>query len=509
MQIELYKFSKRINSTKRPTAGSGLITQCTIKQNAPYVGTFGSSSDTTVCYPVLFLQGVKDPNAYNYCKTFDNRYYFIRDIQIDIDGAATLHCEIDVLATRREEILASRQFVTYSSSDYDMQINDNRQTFYQVAQSQSNTAMLPWAEDPHLIVTAISAGRPLPSIYWIDGANAARLATWFTDPSNLQFWDEMRLYLLAPIDAISSVQICMVDIMYASQDVNIILGNTPITGANGKLVHYETVIHEDPIHVDLGLGINKLDYTYSGQCSRYIIEIPFCGIYELPADAIYAFGKDDGDISVSVRYNVAVATGDITGFVFLGDSTRKILSFNGNCYSTVPWGQNGDIDISALKGIGSAVASSISLGASASLGVNTAGAAALGNTIMRGPKASDVTGHGNAWGRFDMNVGSTVNTMMSGFMEARPEVSLGGSTTGISGYVPLYFDRIKLRREYRVPINGLGNYRDVLGLPCNKYRQLAGLSGFCQCKSPSIVIDDLKVIAELINGYLSSGFFIE
>lgn len=509
MQIELYKFSKRINSTKRPTAGSGLITQCTIKQNAPYVGTFGSSSDTTVCYPVLFLQGVSDPNAYNYCKTFDNRYYFIRDIQVDINGAATLHCEIDVLATRREEILASRQFVTYSASDYDTQINDNRQTFFQVSQSQSNTELLPWTYDPHLIVTAISAGRPLPSIYWIDSANAATLATWFTDPNNLTFWDEMRQYLLAPIDAISSVQICMVDIMYAAQDVNIILGNTPITGANGKLVNYETVIHEDPIHVDLGLGLNRLDYTYSGQCSRYLIEIPFCGIYELPADALYNFGKDDGNIAVEVRYNVAVATGDITGFVLLDGTTRKILTFNGNCYSSVPWGQNGNIDISALKGMGSAITGAISLGASASLGVPVQGAGQLGNIMRTGPNPNAVEGRASAYGRVDMNVGSAANSFMSGFMEARPEVSLGGSTTGISGYVPLYFDRIKLRREYRVPINGLGNYREVLGLPCNKYRQLSGLSGFCQCKSPSIVIDDLKVIAELINGYLSSGFFIE
>lgn len=503
MQIELYKFSKRINSTKRPVAGSGFTTQCTIKQNAPYVGKFGSSSDTTVCYPVLFLTGVDNPNAYNYVKAFGDRYYFIRDIQVDLDGAATLHCEIDVLATRKTEILASTQFVLYSASNYDLQIDDARHTFLNDLAQESTTVPLAWTlnqNDPYFIVSGISSGRPMPAVYYMDSVEIADLVTWLTDPANLTFLDELRNFVFDPASAILSIRMTSLDTGIAAQSVQVTLGQIGTT-ATGKLLHYGDVRYQRHHVPTLGTG-GRLDYTYGPACSQYFIELPFCGIFELPADEIYMYAKDDGDLTLSVDYYISAVTGDIVGFVYLGSGTRKILSFSGSCYAEVPWGAQGDVNIASLKAMANATIGAVTFGATgySSMPVSTF-------FTGQGIKSSYVLGRVGA----EQSVGNIANEFTSGIGATAgiTHRSQAGSLNGYMGGQPNYFQDIKFIRKYRQPIGSLTEERILLGMPCNRALQLSSLNGFCQCKNPSIVIDDLKIIAELINRYLSGGFFIE
>lgn len=503
MQIELYKFSKRINSTKRPVAGSGFTTQCTIKQNAPYVGKFGSSSDTTVCYPVLFLTGVDNPNAYNYVKAFGDRYYFIRDIQVDLDGAATLHCEIDVLATRKTEILASTQFVLYSASNYDLQIDDARQTFINDLAQESTDADLAWDmnyNDPHFLVSAISTGRPLPAVYYMEGSEFADLATWLVDPNNLTFLDEIRNFVFDPASSILSIKMTALDTSIISEPVQVTLGQIGLP-IQCKLVNYGSVRYARH-HLDrLGPG-TKLDYTYGPMCSQYFIELPYCGIFELPADEIYMYAKDDGDLTLSVDYYISAATGYIIGFVYLGTSTRKIFTFSGSCYADLPWGSQGDVNIASLKAIANATVGTITFGA-------TGYAAMSVGTALTG--TGEIKSNVNATIGASQSVGGIANELTSGIGTTAgiTHRSPGGSLNGFMGGQPGYFENIKFIRKYRQPVGSVTEKRTLLGMPCNKALPLSSLSGFCQCKNPSIVIDDLKEIAELINRYLSGGFFIE
>jgi len=496
MEIELFKFAKRINSTKRPSTGSGFTTQCTIKQNAPYVGTFGSSSDTTVCFPVLFLTNVNDPNQYNYCRTFGNRYYFIKDVQVDINGAATLHCEIDVLATRKEEILASTQYVLYSSSNYNLQITDSRQAVINGLAVQSVTEPLGWdilLDDALYIVTGISEDRPLPVSYLLDTVNSAELAKWISDPANLQFQDELRQFLFSPADAITSIKMTRLDLAPVAQDVQVTLGHIGTT-ARGKLLHYGRIYyHRHHISLTNSL-INKLDYTYGKNYSTYSIELPYCGVYQLPADEIYNYGKDDGQIELSVDYHISATTGEIVGFVFLGTSTRKILEFSGNCMADIPWGSQKSIDAGATIALATAALGMIT-GTVVATGAATAGINEIATTGI-------VTASANS--------GMAVNSAISGIEKGAPQIhSTAGNLSGYMGAIDGYFDKIKFIRNYRQPVENIEAKKNILGLPCNKVLPLSSLSGFCQCKSPSIEINDLKMIAELINSYLSGGFFIE
>ena len=123
-----YSFSKRENSTARPT-GDGTDFDIAIK--------FPSG----VLNPVIELMTSTNMSSYNYCKIphFDNRYYFVSDWVSDHDRWIA-HLKVDVLATYKTEIKASTQFVLRSASKSNRTIPD---AIYPVSTQKSlvNTAV--------------------------------------------------------------------------------------------------------------------------------------------------------------------------------------------------------------------------------------------------------------------------------------------------------------------------------------------------------------------------------
>lgn len=112
MNINLYNFSKRINSTKQPT-GTGKEVSVLLK-------------DGTSIYNPSFILGGTELVSYNYLK-WDNRYYFINDISyINTLHKIELSCSMDYLATYKSNITATNAYVRYSTSNYDTDIPDNR-----------------------------------------------------------------------------------------------------------------------------------------------------------------------------------------------------------------------------------------------------------------------------------------------------------------------------------------------------------------------------------------------
>lgn len=108
MQITLYKFSKKNNSTEQPTGG----TTVNVHLKAP----------TSVLKPVFILNS----NAldYNYCKWGD-RYYYINDIVSDANNYTEYHCSVDALASWKSYIGSSTEYVVRSASQFDGYIIDS------------------------------------------------------------------------------------------------------------------------------------------------------------------------------------------------------------------------------------------------------------------------------------------------------------------------------------------------------------------------------------------------
>lgn len=106
-----YTFSKRKNSTARPSGGSSK--------------NIFLKDPTSVLSPQILLE-TTNPTAYNYCyiPTFD-RYYFISDWVSD-HGMWQANCSVDVLASWRSDILNSYQYVTRSATRKNSNIIDSK-----------------------------------------------------------------------------------------------------------------------------------------------------------------------------------------------------------------------------------------------------------------------------------------------------------------------------------------------------------------------------------------------
>ena len=112
--VTLYAFTKRENSTKRPSSG-GTNYSCVL------------IDDTSLMNPTFKLDIGSNPIGKNYCHVSDfDRYYFITEIRSYKDFWY-ISCTCDVLASFRNQIGPETHYVVRAASQYDEYISD---TFY-------------------------------------------------------------------------------------------------------------------------------------------------------------------------------------------------------------------------------------------------------------------------------------------------------------------------------------------------------------------------------------------
>ena len=110
--VTLYSFTKRENSTKRPSSG-GTSYSCLM------------IDETSLMNPTFKLDLPANPIGKNYCYVSDfNRYYFITDIRT-FRGFWYIDCTCDVLASFKTEIGPQTHYVLRSASSYDEEISDS------------------------------------------------------------------------------------------------------------------------------------------------------------------------------------------------------------------------------------------------------------------------------------------------------------------------------------------------------------------------------------------------
>lgn len=111
MQATFYQFAKRPNSTKRPSGGQ----EFGIDLKAP----------CNIIDPEIKIATQSDPTGYNYCylPTF-SRYYWVKNWTY-ADGLWNASLTVDTLASYRDEIGYSTEYVVRSSAKFDPKIADN------------------------------------------------------------------------------------------------------------------------------------------------------------------------------------------------------------------------------------------------------------------------------------------------------------------------------------------------------------------------------------------------
>ena len=124
--VKFGTFAKRMNSTKQPTSELSDNRTVTLKES--------TSQDR----PIFICTG-NDFN-YNYCE-WDGKYYFIDEIVSLRNNEIEIHCIMDALATYKTEILASTQFVSYSSHNGSTWLADMRIPLLQSTSVDSDSSL--------------------------------------------------------------------------------------------------------------------------------------------------------------------------------------------------------------------------------------------------------------------------------------------------------------------------------------------------------------------------------
>ncbi len=114
INVKFYKFSKKANSTARPYAAAAEF-GCLLK------------SGSGVISPELEIATASNVSQWNYCYIPDfSRYYYVNEWTYN-NGEWIARLTLDVLASWKDYIGASTQYVTRSSADYDPYVTD---TYY-------------------------------------------------------------------------------------------------------------------------------------------------------------------------------------------------------------------------------------------------------------------------------------------------------------------------------------------------------------------------------------------
>ena len=169
-------FSKKINSTKRPSGGT--TRQVRLKEACPLLN------------PVFLLDTVN--YSYNYVK-WEGRYYWINDIVALTNNVGEYHCSVDVLASWKNDIGNTEAYILRSSNLSDGKIIDTMYPTTAVSTRTRSTATLSDnitdnIESGKFVVGVMgrdSAGVGAATYYVLSNSTFRALKNFLMDPGNV------------------------------------------------------------------------------------------------------------------------------------------------------------------------------------------------------------------------------------------------------------------------------------------------------------------------------------
>ena len=444
MEIICYNFEKRYNSTKRPT-GQGAVYNVQLK-------------DATSIYTPVFTV-TNFGTEYNYIQ-WNNRYYYVTDIEIIRNNIYNLTCQIDFLRSFYDNIANTTAFIDFSTSDYNTQIIDNRlpvatECSYYTNSAQIVTHGVNTIGDGTFIIEYVtdSANFGLSGMVALEYNAAVQLSNKLTDTNffNIENFDKQFNNVYQSIKKLTFVPIKpsaylgpFSHIRLGSFDTNMV-GTPPPTTIK--------------MSADIAIPRPFTDFRQLQPYCSYLLYLPGFGFTTL----------DNADIAgkstLTIKLDIDGATGDATYTV------DKI--FKGSC----------------------------NFGVSMSLGTVSSN---IGGVWGSGLQRATSLITGNAVGA----IGGLVNTAL-----ASRQRNLGnvGSTGALSSVFATIGD--DWRNAYIVCIAHNtavepSSIADTMGRPCQKVREINGLTGYVQTRNASVATGNSD-ITQQINNLLDGGVYIE
>lgn len=483
--INFGTFAKRRNSTKVPTSELSDSRSVKLKDLTSYDA------------PTFILTG--DDFNYNYAK-WGNRYYFISDVRSIHNGLCEVDCVLDPLATYKTEILASTQYVSYSSQLGDTWLADTRIPVLKSTTAAKSTSSMSSLFNTTGFYVLTAVGKDGCNTFAADLSNLHailnRINNWSDDIINDIFGESYDFSTIE--DGLESLGQMMtrtgvVGNAYADAPacirsciwVPFSLAGHSFLGPTKRLFlgQFDTTMTLFTLKgtPETGSVSVSIPWHFSdwrrGYCEDVYLYLPLVGMVGLSSDNLTHVS------SITIRYSATATDGCVCYQIVAGNEI--IGSYGGQCSANYPIGISqqasaGEVITTAFSGaektINTAIHSSISP-------VSAAGAAA--GAIVSGVHAT-----------YDLaNAALTRNNSCVGGVG-------GGAGAGLDLNVTCY------TVAHNTVVNP-ADMKNTMGLPTMKPLTLSTLTGFCQCANAHVECAAQAHELDAIDYYLNSGFFIE
>ena len=462
MNITFYTFSKKVNSTARPTGGTQYSVD--LKEGC------------SVLRPSIRLKwsGSGSPTAFNYAYIASfGRYYWVRNWEFS-DRQWTADMAVDPLATYKTQIGASSQYVTRSASDYDGDIADGiyptAATPYVIPKSATLWPLSDTVADQTFVVTTMSR-QGWQTYYLLSGTqygvicNDVFASNFYNGYDFGDLTEEFVKVIAKPEDSIVSVMWLPVAFSGLGTPGSTITGfkfgyyevepNATFRQITPKTVHPFEVTLTMTQHPD---AATRGSYCNGNTYTRRELTLPGVGTVALDSDLLIGYTG----LKIYVRLNLAsgVATVAIYG-TLSGSPDRRVWTTEAKVGVDFGYGTNRvDIPgaISAVLGTVGAVSGKNALGAAEGI-INTIQAAFPATTILSTSGA----------------VGSYVMPMMM---------------------TETFYRQTEMDNADR-------------GRPLCKVKTINTLSGFTVCNNAHVAIPGSDEESDAVTGFMNGGFFYE
>lgn len=490
INVTLYSFTKRENSTKQPT-GSGTTYSCTM------------IDDTSLMNPVFKLSIAANPIGYNYCYVADfNRYYFIREINT-YQNFWYISCECDVLASFKTEIGTGSHYVLRSASDYDGYIVDTvypgKTNMHGIRSAAVNP--LSWGNDTqHSYVLGIIGNYPTASkqvgsvvYYHLDETALEAFLDYlmhqvddWSDIATAEYDPAVQEALLNPMQYIVSCMALPVvppatlainKIYFGYYEAALSTGKANVLQVNNAYKDETTdiTLPKHPLAATRGAYLNGAPFMY-----HTVHFGPFGDIELDPALLIDATG-----IKLRLRYDMLQGIGRLVINPIFSTGAGNAVLYAGCTQVGSPINLSqvlrNPLDMAMVK--------------------NQGGIDAVGG-ILNLATSTSLSGAVNS---FTGTVSSIFGTIDSATRLKYPTVSGAGSTGSFLSFIDSDYSLYLETSYFDIVDENLAE----IGRPLCQTKVINTLSGYILCQLADCQITGTQAEAQKINHYMNTGFYYE
>lgn len=490
VQVDLMHTSKARNSTRVPSTSEGHITETICYLKDP----------TSVIKPTLIIQGAdstfegKQFPDYNYCYIKDfHRYYFITNITSISALVWQIDCEVDVLATYRAEILATKAYVMYAQNGYDKYIPDDRFPATTKIESYAYQYTFKNVFDDngcYTLTVAANSGNGFATTFIMTEGQLNSLV----EALNTGWKTIIENDLQNPLDGIvrcswipSSPSIAASS---SSKEITIGTWSSGVTAPIAKEQvrgNYITSINPPTIE-----GITYSGYLMVEPYHEYTRWLPGVGVVKLPMSSFHKVNGDNDSCQWLMEACFTPNTGDVSYIFHAGDSDKNaiVMVCNGNVATELPVSSTASNAIGIASGIGMTIGGSLLVAAAPEVGL-------LGSSALAAS-----------------GLGSMATGGITQFTSAVQSTTIKGSMSSMA--TKQYASKMNDRSLYHVIEQNPDASLSTIGRSVFKTLTLGSFTGLVKCTGAFVKAEctdeEHNMIAQYVNtsaNYIYGGLIIE